>query len=100
MDNNGGGPLGVTELLLKATTMATYLKDDWSRDWGSLQRLTPYYPNAEPARLDAGNGDAQRPVEPGAAETLRRTTHFGSSGLKRVLRACIGRRVTLEVHHR
>jgi arabinosyltransferase C len=54
MDNNGGGPLGVTELLLKATTMATYLKDDWSRDWGSLQRLTPYYPDAGPARLKLG----------------------------------------------
>jgi len=54
MDNNGGGPLGVTELLVKATTTATYLKDDWSRDWGSLQRLTPYYPNAQPARLDLG----------------------------------------------
>jgi arabinosyltransferase C len=54
MDNNGGGPLGVTELLVKATTIATYLKDDWSRDWGSLQRLTPYYPDAEPARLQLG----------------------------------------------
>jgi arabinosyltransferase C len=54
MDNNGGGPLGVTELLGKATTIATYLKDDWSRDWGSLQRLTPYYPNAQPAELQLG----------------------------------------------
>ncbi|EUA54319.1 putative arabinosyltransferase C [Mycobacterium intracellulare 1956] len=54
MDNNGGGPLGVTELLVKATTMATYLKDDWSRDWGSLQRLTPYYPGAQPADLLLG----------------------------------------------
>src|SRR5271163_2003439 len=54
MDNNGGGPLGVTELLVQATTVATYLKDDWSRDWGSLQRLTPYYPNAQPARLQLG----------------------------------------------
>ncbi|HTX94638.1 MAG TPA: arabinosyltransferase domain-containing protein [Mycobacterium sp.] len=54
MDNNGGGPLGVTELLLKATTVATYLKDDWSRDWGSLQRLTPYYPDARPAVLQLG----------------------------------------------
>ncbi len=51
MDNNGGGPLGVTELLVKATTVASYLKDDWSRDWGALQRLTPYYPDAQPARL-------------------------------------------------
>ncbi|MFZ1177541.1 MAG: arabinosyltransferase C-terminal domain-containing protein, partial [Mycobacterium sp.] len=54
MDNNGGGPLGVTELLLRATTMATYLNDDWSRDWGSLQRLTPYYPDAGPAHLLLG----------------------------------------------
>ncbi|BBY23901.1 arabinosyltransferase domain-containing protein [Mycobacterium stomatepiae] len=54
MDNNGGGPLGVTELLVKATTISTYLKDDWSRDWGSLQRLTPYYPSAQPARLQLG----------------------------------------------
>ncbi|HUE35413.1 MAG TPA: arabinosyltransferase domain-containing protein, partial [Mycobacterium sp.] len=54
MDNNGGGPLGVTELLMKATTVASYLKDDWSRDWGGLQRLTPYYPNAQPARLQLG----------------------------------------------
>ena len=54
MDNNGGGPLGVTELLVKATTVASYLKDDWSRDWGSLQRLTPYYPGAQPAQLQLG----------------------------------------------
>jgi arabinosyltransferase C len=54
MDNNGGGPLGVTELLLHATTVASYLKDDWFRDWGALQRLTPYYPDAQPARLQLG----------------------------------------------
>lgn len=54
MDENGGGPLGITELLLRATTVASYLKDDWFRDWGSLQRLTPYYPDAEPARLALG----------------------------------------------
>ncbi|KZS53353.1 arabinosyltransferase [Mycobacterium kansasii] len=54
MDKNGGGPLGIAELLLRATTVASYLKDDWFRDWGSLQRLTPYYPDAEPARLQLG----------------------------------------------
>src|ERR1700756_5513929 len=54
MDNNGGGRAGVTELLVKATTVATYLKDDWSRDWGGLQRLTPYSPNAQPASLQLG----------------------------------------------
>ena len=55
MDNLGGGPLGITELLLRTTTVATYLNDDWSRDWGSLQRLTLYYPEAKPARLDLGS---------------------------------------------
>ncbi|ULE34908.1 arabinosyltransferase domain-containing protein [Mycobacterium sp. IDR2000157661] len=52
MDYLGGGPLGITELLLRATTLPSYLKDDWFRDWGALQQLTPYYPDAEPARLD------------------------------------------------
>ena len=66
MDNVGGGPLGITELLLRATTVPTYLKYDWFRDWGELQRLTPYYPNAAcPTR--SRFGDAKRTVEPGAA---------------------------------
>jgi arabinosyltransferase C len=55
MDNLGGGPLGITELLLRPTTLPSYLKDDWFRDWGALQQLTQYYPNAQPARLDLGS---------------------------------------------
>jgi arabinosyltransferase C len=55
MDNLGGGPLGIIELLLRPATVATYLNDDWSRDWGTLQRLTLYYPDATPARLDLGS---------------------------------------------
>ncbi|HEY7054610.1 MAG TPA: arabinosyltransferase domain-containing protein [Mycobacterium sp.] len=55
MDNVGGGPLGITQLLFRATTVATYLNHDWFRDWGSLQRLTQYYPGAAPARLDLGS---------------------------------------------
>lgn len=54
MDNIGGGPLGITELLFRASTLPSYLKDDWLRDWGALQRLTPFDPNATPARLDLG----------------------------------------------
>ncbi|MDG4668319.1 arabinosyltransferase domain-containing protein [Mycobacterium sp. 236(2023)] len=54
MDYLGGGPLGITELLLRAVTVPTYLKDDWFRDWGALQQFVPYYGNAEPARLDLG----------------------------------------------
>ena len=55
MDNLGGGPLGITELLLRSTTLPTYLKNDWFRDWGALQQLTLYYPNARPARLELGS---------------------------------------------
>jgi arabinosyltransferase C len=54
MDYIGGGPLGISELLFRATIVPTYLKDDWFRDWGSLQRLNQFYPNAQPARLDLG----------------------------------------------
>ncbi|MEB3064615.1 arabinosyltransferase domain-containing protein [[Mycobacterium] zoologicum] len=54
MDNNGGGPLGITELLVHATTVPSYLNHDWFRDWGALQQLTPYYPSATVAELDLG----------------------------------------------
>ena len=50
-DHIGGGPLGWTELLLRADSVATYLADDWARDWGSLERYTPYRPGAQPAEL-------------------------------------------------
>jgi arabinosyltransferase C len=65
MDNNGGGPLGITELLDRATTVPTYLKDDWYRDWGALQQLTPYYPDATPARLDLGSATRSGLWSPG-----------------------------------
>ena len=69
MDYLGGGPLGITELLVRATPVPTYLKDDWFRDWGALQRLTPWYPNAQPARLDLGTATRSGLWSPGAAAT-------------------------------
>jgi arabinosyltransferase C len=65
MDNLGGGPLGVTELLLRTTTVATYLNNDWARDWGSLQRFSQYYPDATPARLDLGSATRSGLWSPG-----------------------------------
>ncbi|NLU84781.1 arabinosyltransferase domain-containing protein [Rhodococcus sp. HNM0569] len=47
-----GGPLGFTEMLAGATTLPTYLRDDWGRDWGSLERYDRYYPQARPAEVD------------------------------------------------
>jgi arabinosyltransferase C len=32
----------------------TYLREDWFRDWGALQKLTLLYPDATPARLELG----------------------------------------------
>ncbi|MFD3705432.1 arabinosyltransferase domain-containing protein [Nocardia sp. NPDC058658] len=49
-DDIGGGPLGWTNLLLKAETVPTYLDHDLGRDWGSLERFTPYQP-APPAQI-------------------------------------------------
>lgn len=40
-DHFGGGPLGWTDMLLRVDTMSTFLRDDWDRDWGDLQRFTP-----------------------------------------------------------
>ncbi|RDI61712.1 arabinosyltransferase domain-containing protein [Nocardia pseudobrasiliensis] len=50
-DDIGGGPLGWTGLLLAAHTVPAYLDHDWARDWGSLERFTPYAPSAQPATI-------------------------------------------------
>ena len=65
MDNLGGGPLGISELLFRATTVPTYLQDDWFRDWGALQRLVQFYPEAEAARLDLGTATRSGFWDPG-----------------------------------
>ncbi len=38
--DTGGGPLGWTGMLMQPRTIPAYLADDWTRDWGELQRLT------------------------------------------------------------
>ncbi|WP_254206634.1 arabinosyltransferase domain-containing protein [Nocardia alni] len=47
--HDGGGPLGWSDQLLRSSTLATYLKDNWREDWGELQSLTPIAPDAVPA---------------------------------------------------
>ena len=58
-DGVNGGLLGITDLLLRAHVMATYLSHDWARDWGSLRKFDTLV-DAPPAQLDLG-----------------RATHFG-----------------------
>ncbi|AOW95152.1 arabinosyltransferase [Rhodococcus sp. WMMA185] len=52
-DAFGGGPLGWIDQLLSATTLATYLSNDWDRDWGSLEQYTPLDESATAARVDS-----------------------------------------------
>ncbi|MDR3664244.1 MAG: arabinosyltransferase domain-containing protein [Mycobacterium sp.] len=52
-DGINGGLLGITDVLLRAHVMATYLSDDWGRDWGSLRRFSTVV-DAVPAQLDLG----------------------------------------------
>ncbi|WP_193603851.1 arabinosyltransferase domain-containing protein [Mycobacteroides abscessus] len=46
-----GGLLGITDLLLRAHVMPTYLSHDWGRDWGSLRKFDTIAP-AQPAQLE------------------------------------------------
>ncbi len=50
-----GGPLGFANMLAGATTVPTYLKDNWARDWGSLERYDRYYTDAKPAEVQTGS---------------------------------------------
>ncbi|MFF3570659.1 arabinosyltransferase domain-containing protein [Nocardia jiangxiensis] len=47
-----GGPLGYVQLLTRPEVMSSYLKDDWKRNWGEIERLVPLDPKATPAQLD------------------------------------------------
>lgn len=42
-------PAEISDLLLRANVMATYLSDDWGRDWGSLRKFDTIV-DAQPAR--------------------------------------------------
>lgn len=52
-DGRNGGLLGVSDLLLRAHVMATYLSHDWGRDWGSLRKFDTVV-DAQVAQLDLG----------------------------------------------
>jgi arabinosyltransferase B len=66
-DGRNGGLLGISDLLLRAHVMATYLSDDWGRDWGSLRKFetTPDGRDAQPATLDFGTSTHSGLYSPG-----------------------------------
>ena len=59
-----GGPLGFSQMLAKSTTIPTYLKNDWGRDWGTLERYDQYY-DAVPAQLQTGTATRSGLWDPG-----------------------------------
>src|SRR5699024_12745320 len=62
MDYAGGGSVGLVQMSTQATELPTYLKDDWFRDWGVLDRLRTF-PDA--------TGEQPRPVEVDVEEKTR-----------------------------
>ncbi len=63
-DGLNGGLLGITDLLLRAHVMATYLSHDWGRDWGSLRKFDTVAP-AQPAQIDLGTATHSGLYSPG-----------------------------------
>jgi arabinosyltransferase B len=63
-DGLNGGLLGITDLLLRAHVMATYLSNDWGRDWGSLRKFDTIV-DAQPAQFDFGTATHSGLWKPG-----------------------------------
>ncbi|GAB86348.1 arabinosyltransferase domain-containing protein [Gordonia rubripertincta] len=47
MSGDAGGPLGIIENELRGRVYPSYLRNDWAKDWGSLQGLTPILPQKD-----------------------------------------------------
>ena len=63
-DGRNGGLLGISDLLLRAHVMATYLSHDWGRDWGSLRKFDTIV-EATPAQLELGTATRSGLWKPG-----------------------------------
>ncbi|MCV7226127.1 arabinosyltransferase domain-containing protein [Mycolicibacterium komossense] len=63
-DGINGGLLGITDVLLRAHVMATYLSRDWGRDWGSLRQFSSIV-DASPAQIDLGTATRSGLWSPG-----------------------------------
>jgi len=63
-DGLNGGLLGISDLLLRAQVMPTYLSRDWGRDWGSLRRFETIV-DAPPADIELGTATRSGLWSPG-----------------------------------
>lgn len=52
-----GGPLLITKALLRSDSVPSYLRDDWYRDWGAIERYFRLVPESEApdAAIDQGS---------------------------------------------
>ena len=52
-----GGPLLITQALLRSDSVPSYLRDDWYRDWGAIERYHRLVPESEApdAVIDQGS---------------------------------------------
>ncbi|HEY5840504.1 MAG TPA: arabinosyltransferase C-terminal domain-containing protein, partial [Mycobacterium sp.] len=64
-DGLNGGLLGISDLLLRAHVMSTYLSRDWGRDWGSLRQFETVV-DAQPADIDLGTATRSGLWSPGS----------------------------------
>ncbi|WP_083710409.1 arabinosyltransferase domain-containing protein [Williamsia sterculiae] len=71
MDADAGGLLGISGSTTSADTVSTYLRNDWFRDWGSLQRLTPLTGDAPAATIRTGSETTWGWTRNGAIRAVR-----------------------------
>ena len=63
--SNAGGPLGWIEILERRTELPTYLEGQPQRDWGIVERLDPYTPNAAAPVVTRGERTISGTFTPG-----------------------------------
>ncbi|PXX13186.1 arabinosyltransferase domain-containing protein [Mycolicibacterium moriokaense] len=55
----GGGPFLFTQALLNTTTVPSYLRDDWYRDWGWIERYDRVVPETDAPNAVIDQGSAR-----------------------------------------
>jgi arabinosyltransferase A len=54
-----GGPFLFTRALMSTSSIPTYLRDDWYRDWGSLEKFNRLVPQDMAPNADIEQGSVR-----------------------------------------
>jgi arabinosyltransferase A len=67
-----GGPLMITQALLRAIAVPSYLRNDWYRDWGTIERYVRLVPETQApnAVIDEGTMTVHGWTRPGPIRAL------------------------------